>query len=132
MAINYSTGEIRSGCRVFHNVDNRPGCPGSAAANSDLVTLTFTVGSSAMVFCEGSIIGAAAGRRDLQFYINGSFLGQCICHTGTASTWDEGYCNGVTTVSAGTYTLQLRSGSANIWGCGGEWGRISALVWEIT
>ena len=134
MPVNFASGQsIRAGARAYHVTDSRAGCPGASAAGSVLISLTFTVSNTSYVYAEGSMISAAANRRDLQMYINGSNLAiQCIQNTGATSTWDDRGNIWCGTVAAGTHTIDLRSGYANIWGCGGDWGRLSALVWEAS
>lgn len=134
MPINYSSGQsIRSGARAIHVVDSRGGCPGAYTAGAILISLTFTTTNTALVYAQGSMISAAANRRDLQMYINGVNSSiQCIQNTGPTSTWDDRGNIWTGTVAAGTHTIDMRSGYANIWGCGGSWGRLSALVWEVS
>lgn len=133
MPVNYSSGQtIRSAPRAIHVTDSRGGCPGAHGAGVQL-TLSFSTSNTAMVYAEGSMISAAANRRDLQMNVNGSNVAiRCIQNTGSTGTWDDRGNIWTGSVGAGNHTITLSSGYANIWGCGGEWGRISALVWEVS
>ena len=95
--------------------------------------MTFSTNNTAIVYAEGSMISAAANRRDLQMNVDGSNVAiQCIQNTGASGTWDDRGNIWCGTVGAGNHTITLSSGYANIWGCGGDWGRMSALIWEVS
>lgn len=132
MPINYSSGQsIRSAPRAVHVTDPRGGCPGSSSGTQ--LTMTFSTNNTAIVYAAGSMISNAANRRDLQMNVNGSNVAiQCIQNTGAASTWDDRGNIWCGTVGAGNHTITLSSAYANIWGCGGDWGRMSALIWEVS
>jgi hypothetical protein len=133
MPIDYSSGQsIRTAPKPYHVTDSRGGCPGANGSGVQL-TLTFTTAGTAYVYAEGSMISNTSGRRDLQMTVDGSNVAiQCIQNTGPAATWDDRGNIWCGTVGAGTHTVALTSSYANIWGCGGEWGRMSALVWEVS
>lgn len=132
MPVNYSSGQsIRSGARAVHVTDPRGGCPN--AGTGAQLTMTFTTVGTAIVYAQGSMISNAANRRDLQMTVDGSNVSiQCIQNTGPTSTWDDRGNIWTGTVGAGTHTIVLTTGYSNIFGCGGDWGRISALVWEVS
>jgi len=132
MPVNYNSGQsIRSGARAIHVTDPRGGCPNSGTGVQ--LTLNFTTTNTAFVYAAGSMISTTTGRRDLQMLVDGSNVAiQCIQNTGGGNTWDDRGNIWCGTVGAGAHTIQLSTGYSNIFGCGGDWGRISALVWEVS
>jgi hypothetical protein len=135
MAISYSSGQfIRSACKSYHVVDGRAGCPPAAAVGSVLLSMSITVANTAMIYTEGSMISNTINRRDLRLYVNGSSVAIGTIQNTGITTWDDRGCIWTGYLSAGTHTIDLRgvNASANIWGCQTTWGRLSALVWEVS
>jgi hypothetical protein len=132
MPIDYSSGQsIRTAPKPYHVTDSRGGCPN--AGTGVQLTLSFTTAGTAFVYAEGSMISNTTNRRDLQMTVDGSNVAiQCIQNTGPASTWDDRGNIWTGTVGAGSHTIALTTGYTGIYGCGGDWGRISALVWEVS
>ena len=120
---------LNTATRVIDTRDTRGGCPGSWPAWTDLITQTFTLDHPAAVSTSAAIIRNAGGRHDLVLYVDGNFADQTLTYS-SASTWEEAYVQWVGNLSAGTHTISIRSGSANIWGCGTGWGSINTRIFE--
>jgi len=117
--------------RAVHSTDPVAGCPPARAVNTNLWTQSFTLTRSSTVFISGDIIRNASGRHDLGLFLNGSSYATAITNTGSTSDWVSGHVQWTGTLAAGTYTQSIRGvSSSNVWGCGGSWGSMDALIFE--
>jgi hypothetical protein len=145
MALYSSSGLIASKPpRTIITTDSRAGCPGAAGAgpyggSTTLMSQTITVSSTALVWSHCRIIFNYLGRCDMYLAIDNiarSEIGalQYVNDNGSTYQWDEQNLMWVYTLSAGTHYLELRSATGGTcdsrFGCGGDWGEISTIVWE--
>jgi hypothetical protein len=141
MPVNYSVGTIHSAPRVIETKDTRGGCPGTAPDGTLLISQTFTVDNSCIYFTHGRIIfnagSAGKTRADFNLRINGSIvknaLDTSLTSAGGLGSWEELDATFSGTLSAGTHNIQMYgSNGSNCWGCGGDWGQITTVVWEVS
>ena len=139
MPINYTSGTLYSAPRVIETKDTRSGCPGTAADGSLLISQTITVDNPAVYMTHGRIIfnagSAGKGRADFNLRVNGSIvkyaLDTALNSNGTVAGWEELDATHAGTLTAGTHTITMYgSNGSNCWGCGGDWGQITTVVWE--
>lgn len=115
--------------RTIFTPDTRSGCPGLAAANTDLVAQTFSLPSGGAVFVSAQLISNTAGRRELALYVDGVQRLLELQFTDSAQ-WTTHNLTWTGLLSAGSHTVSLRSFQANVFGCGSAWGGISTLIIE--
>ena len=109
--------------------DMRPGCPGAAPADTDLVSQTITVSAQAVVQVSADMASYAIGRRDLYLLMDGMVVARSGAQTDSASPeWTSSHLGWSGTLSLGTHMLSLRSPNANVFGCGTQWGNVSTLL----
>jgi len=141
MAVIYSNGTIRSAARVIETKDTRAGCPGTAPDGTLLISQTISVDSACVYFTHARIIfnasSAGKSRADFNIRINGNIvknaLDTALTSAGGLGQWEELDATHSGTLAAGTHTVQIYgSNGSNCWGCGGDWGQITTLVWEAS
>lgn len=142
MAVNTTNGTIYSAPRVIETKDNRAGCPGTQASDTDLMLQTITVDHTAVYWVHGRIIFNAASRvgarADIYVLIDGVSAPKSGLNTITNSVgatninaWEELNVTYTGTFTAGTHTIAIRgSNGTNCWGCGADWGNMTTLIWE--
>ncbi len=115
--------------RVIHSEDTRGGCPPGWAANTDMISQTFTLTATAAISTSSAIIRNTSGRADLVLYVDGGFADQTLTYTSSAQ-WEDAYVQWSGNLGPGTHTISIRSPSASIWGCGNSWGSIDTIIFE--
>ena len=115
--------------RVVRTVDNRSGCPPTAAAGSTLLSQDITLNREATVYVTVSMVRYYfSGRADLELLVDNVTMSRHITFTDIWATATPVWSG---TLAAGTHTISLKdSYNANIWGCGAEWGHINTLIFE--
>lgn len=140
MPLNTVNGSIFSAPRVIQINDSRPGCPGTAADGSILMSSTFTVNNTASYWAHARVIynpGARGGpRADMFGLLDGVGIGKNSLNSsyntaGAVGDWEELNWSIMGTVAAGTHTLTANgSNGTNCWGCGFDWGQLIIFIWE--
>jgi hypothetical protein len=115
--------------RTIHTEDSRVGCPSAWAGNTALITQNITMARDGYVQITSSIIRLAAGRHDLQLYVDGYLSDQTLTFSSTGE-WIDAHVHWSGALSAGNHTITISSPSANIWGCGGAWGSIDTVIFD--
>ena len=129
-SVVFSDGTSQSRApRVIYTQDTRSGCPPSWSANTDLITQTFSLNSTASVSIKSAIIRNASGRHDLFLYVDGSLVDRHLNYT-SSGQWEDAYVQWVGTLSAGNHTISIQSPSASVYGCGPDWGSIQTIIFE--
>lgn len=141
MSIVTQSGTIHSGPRVVETRDSRSGCPGTAASGTTLISQTITVDNFCVYWTHGRIIfnsgSAGKNRADFVLRVNGSgvknALDTATNSSGANTGWEELDATFMGTLSAGTHTISMTgSNGTNCWGCGGDWGQLTTLIWEAS
>lgn len=142
MALITGSGSIYAAPRIIEVKDTRSGCPGTAADGSVLMTATVTVSNPSVFWAHGRIIflpSARGGMRaDFVLRVDGvgkkNALDAATNSAGAAvGAWDELDATFMGTLAAGTHTIDMQaSNGSNCWGCGGDWGNLTILVWEAS
>lgn len=110
--------------------DSRSGCPPAAAAGANLFGGNIVLANTSTISISGSIIRLSAGRQDLMLMVDGGEYFRCITNTASATDWQSGHVHWSGTLAAGTHTVYLQGGGANVWGCGTAYGRMDVLIYE--
>jgi hypothetical protein len=112
---------------VIRVADVRTGCPPTQAADTDLVSLPFTLTKGMTVRLSGDMIRNALGRLDLALRLDGTEVFRTLTYTPTAQ-WAPAHVEWSGTVAAGAHTAVLHGFDANAWGCGAPWGAMSVVI----
>ncbi len=117
--------------QVIHATDTRLGCPPVAAANTDLISSTFTLLEQANVYVSGQIIRFFTGRADLWLQVDGTTEDQTLTYTPAAdgNQWADANVQWSGSLAQGVHTIRLRGSVANAFGCGGTWGSMDIVVY---
>ena len=115
--------------RIIHTYDTRSGCPPAHAANTDLLSQTFTLTSAASISTRAAMIRNFSGRADLFLFVDGGQVDWHLNYT-SSTQWEDGYVQWAGTLAAGSHTISIRSNVANVYGCGSDWGSMQTMVFE--
>jgi len=141
-SINGSLG-ITKAPRIITVGDPVSGCP--ASISNPRLSLSMTLTTTAIVAIEGEIIRRrqSTGRCDLYLYGPGypsvgsdSSAGNQMLDSildfndQRDSEWDNAVFRWAGYVPSGTHTFYCDVSCTTLYGCGPEWGRISAIIFE--
>ena len=118
-----------AGMVTYQTSDTRKGCPAKAAAHSKLINKTFTLASKSLLMVTGHIIRSAVGRSDLNLHVDNKTADDGLTYT-SSKQFADGHVFWTGTVEAGPHNAWLSSPTANAWGCQGNWGENSRLVYQ--
>lgn len=146
MPINFSTSGslgFTKAPRIISVPDPVSGCP--ATTSNPRLSLTMTLANTSIVAIQGEIIRRrnATSRCDLYLYGPGypsvgsdSPAGNQMLdsvldyHDQRDSEWDNAVFRWAGYVPSGTHTFYCDVSCTSLYGCGGSWGRISAIIFE--
>jgi hypothetical protein len=129
-ALRASAADTSTPPVMIRVADTRTGCPPTAPKDTDLLTVAIPLGKSSSVRIAGDIIRNVAGRADLALIVDGQVVTRALTYTPTAQ-WAPAHVEWVGTLAAGNHSASLRGVDlADIWGCGTDWGAISATVYQ--
>ena len=115
--------------RVIHIDDVRSGCPPIQAANTPIMQYNLVLSRTAYVYVSVSTILNYTSRADCQILFGSSI--QQIHLTATDNTsWNPVCMTAGGTIGAGTTSIQFMCSTANVVGCGPDWGGMQILVFE--
>ena len=147
MPINFSTNgstAFTKPPRIITVADTVSGCPPTRASNP-ILSLTMTLANTAIVAIEGEIIRRrqTTARCDLSLYgpgypgitsdssIGNQMLDSILDYNDQRdSEWDNAVFRWAGYVPAGTQTFYCDVSCLSLYGCGINWGRISAIIFE--
>jgi hypothetical protein len=120
------------GARVIETRDGRAGCPGAQAANTDLITQSFTLTAATAVRVFGNIIASTTGRHDLYLLVDGVERDRTLASPNGVGgdPWVGMQVETVQNLAAGAHAVALRGTGVDTYGCGGQWGHLSTIILE--
>jgi hypothetical protein len=118
--------------------DPRPtGCPPVQAANTDLISQTFSTRDVASIRVFANIIACARGRNDLILYFDGKEVDRTLSSQTGATPTNGGDCwvgmqveATLSGVAPGNHTASIQGTVADTYGCQSGWGHISTMIFE--
>jgi len=136
LALNTSNGIMYSAPRIIQTLDTRAGCPGTLSSGGVIISHSFTVSNPCVYWSHGRVIFSGKARADFELHVNGtnrkSALDTTLTTAGAVGSWEELDASFMGTLSAGTHTIaMIASNGTNNWGCGGDWGQLITMVWEV-
>ena len=115
--------------RVIHIDDSRSGCPPTWAANTPIMEYSLTLSRTAYVYVSVTTILTYSSRADCQILFGG-VLQQNHLTAEDNTNWNPVCMTAGGTIAAGTTSIQFRCTTANVVGCGPDWGGMQILVFE--
>ena len=115
--------------RVVVTLDDRNGCPPSAAADVDFLVQDITLAQDAVIQTSSTFGRRADGRSDLILYVDGEPKDRFMTHT-ASDTWVSGRVSWSGMLTEGSHTISLRSPQVNVWGCGEIYGKIETVIFD--
>lgn len=125
-----TTGVTSKAVRVIHTTDPRAGCPPAQTANTPFWNVPFTLTRPATVYISGNIIRRSTGRVDLHLFVDGGIVDWWITSTGPTLDWMSGAVSWTGVLNAGVHNIDMRSNTANVWGCNATWGSMNIIIHE--
>jgi hypothetical protein len=129
-------GLVGRSARIVRARDERSGCPPTAAAGANLITIQFTLTRPTPVYITGNMIRLHNGRADITLIVDGMQEAAALAITTTAQ-WEPAEVTWAGTLDAGNHSAVIRSGDLggrnaipDVWGCGPSWGALTALIFE--
>lgn len=113
--------------------DSRNGCPLVQAANTDLISQTFSTTDVAAVRLFAKIIGCVKGRNDVFLYLDGAEVDRTLSSPNGAGgdCWVDMHLEATLGgVAPGNHTVTIRGNAADTYGCRSSYGHISTMVFE--
>lgn len=124
-------GSISKAPVVYHVTDPVTGCPGSRAANTNLYGVQWTQAASGSYFVVFGTIGNYSTRFDTRLLLNDSSEISRTLTSTNSNSWKPVTLSAGGTLAAGQHQIQVQSTTANVIGCGGQWGRMTVWVQEF-
>jgi hypothetical protein len=115
--------------RVIHIDDSRSGCPPIQAANTPIMQYDLVLSRSAYVYVSVTTILIHTARADCYIYFGGVLQQSHLTATDNTS-WNPVCMTAGGTIGAGTTNIQFRCNTADVVGCGTDWGGMQILVFE--
>lgn len=128
--ITFADGTILSKSpRIIFAYDTRSGCPPTQAADTDIMSGTFTLDRPSTVLWMYDSIGNHTSRFDTYLIVNGTSRRRTLTSQ-TNAAWKPVHILYGNEFAAGTITWNIRCNVANVIGCGSDWGSMTIMIIE--